>query len=68
VGAPADIVLFAADRIGLQRTELLHDLPAKAARLIQRPLGIEHVIVNGEVLIEAGRQTQARSGRLLRSA
>jgi N-acyl-D-aspartate/D-glutamate deacylase len=68
VGVPADIVLFDADRTGLQRTELVRDLPAGAARLIQRPLGIEHVIVNGESLIEAGEQTQARSGRLLRSA
>jgi N-acyl-D-aspartate/D-glutamate deacylase len=68
VGAPADIVLFDADRIGLQRTELINDLPAGAARLIQRPLGVEHVLVNGEVLIDSGRQTAARAGQLLRSA
>jgi N-acyl-D-aspartate/D-glutamate deacylase len=68
VGGPADIVLFDADRIGLQRTELVRDLPGGAARLLQRPVGIEHVVVNGEPLIESGRQTQARSGRLLRSA
>jgi N-acyl-D-aspartate/D-glutamate deacylase len=67
VGAPADLVLFDADRVGLQRTELVRDLPAGAARLLQRPVGIEHVIVNGEPLIEAGQQTPARSGRLLRS-
>lgn len=68
VGVPADVVLFDAERIGLQRTELVSDLPAGAARLIQRPRGIEHVIVNGEALVEAGQQTRARSGRLLRSA
>jgi N-acyl-D-aspartate/D-glutamate deacylase len=68
VGDPADIVLFDADRIGLQRTELVRDLPAGAARLLQRPLGVEHVIVNGEPLVDSGRQTSARSGRLLRSA
>ena len=67
-GGAADIVLFDAARIGLERTELAHDLPAGAARLIQRPTGVEHVVVNGELLIETGRQTSARSGRLLRGA
>jgi N-acyl-D-aspartate/D-glutamate deacylase len=67
VGAPADIVLFDAERIGLQRTELVNDLPAGAARLIQRPLGVEHVVVNGALLIDAGQQTAARAGQLLRS-
>ena len=66
VGAAADVVLFDAARIGLERTELTHDLPSGAARLIQRPIGVEHVIVNGEVLIESGQQTSARSGRVLR--
>jgi N-acyl-D-aspartate/D-glutamate deacylase len=64
--APADVVLFDATRIGLQRTELAHDLPGGAARLIQRPIGVAHVIVNGELLIEAEHQTEARSGRVLR--
>ena len=50
-----------------QRTELVHDLPGGAARLIQRPIGIEHVIVNGEPLVERGVQTDARSGQVLRA-
>ena len=65
-GVAADVVLFDPTRIALQRTELTHDLPAGAARLIQRPIGIEHVVVNGEVLIESTVQTPARSGRVLR--
>lgn len=65
-GWAADVVLFDAARLGLQRTELVHDLPGGAARLIQRPLGITHVIVNGAVLIDDGAQTDARSGRVLR--
>jgi N-acyl-D-aspartate/D-glutamate deacylase len=65
-GAAADVVLFDATRIALQRTELTHDLPAGAARLIQRPIGIEYVVVNGEVLIDSTAQTPARSGHLLR--
>jgi len=66
VGGAADVVLFDANRIGLERTELVHDLPGGAARLIQRPIGIEHVIVNGGVLIDATAQTTARSGHVLR--
>ena len=46
-------------RIGLERTELVHDLPGGAARLIQRPIGIEHVIVNGE---RADRRDRADRG------
>jgi N-acyl-D-amino-acid deacylase len=65
-GWPADIVLFDASRIGLQRTEVACDLPGDAARLIQRPVGVEHVLVGGELLVEAERQTDARCGRLLR--
>ena len=65
-GAAADVVLFDAARIGLQRTELVNDLPAGAARLIQRPVGIEHVLVNGEVLMDSEHQTDARSGHVLR--
>jgi N-acyl-D-aspartate/D-glutamate deacylase len=67
-GWAADVTIFDPSRLGLQRTELVHDLPGGAARLIQRPTGIEYVLVNGEALIERGTQTDARSGRLLRGA
>jgi N-acyl-D-amino-acid deacylase len=65
-GWAADLVLFDEARLGLQRTELVNDLPGGAARLIQRPLGITHVVVNGAVLVDEGAQTDARSGRVLR--
>ena len=65
-GSAADLVLFDATRIALERTELVHDLPAGAARLIQRPIGVEHVVVNGEVLVQSTHQTETRSGHLLR--
>src|SRR5262249_10519802 len=56
VGWAADLVLFDIAQLDVQRTELVHDLPGGAARLIQRPRGIEHVIVNGGVLVEHGAQ------------
>jgi N-acyl-D-amino-acid deacylase len=67
LGSAADVVLFDPERIGLERTEMVHDLPGGAGRLIQRAIGVEYVLVNGEPLIEQTRQTEARSGGLLRS-
>ncbi|HSP96762.1 MAG TPA: amidohydrolase family protein [Candidatus Dormibacteraeota bacterium] len=67
-GWAADVTVFDPSRLGLQRTELVHDLPGGAARLIQRPIGVEYVLVNGEPLVERGAQTDARSGRVLRGA
>ncbi len=65
-GAAADVVLFDPTRVGLQRTELAHDLPGGAARLIQRPVGVEHVIVNGGLLVENGQQSDVRAGEVVR--
>jgi N-acyl-D-amino-acid deacylase len=65
-GFAADLVLFDPTRVGLERTELVADLPGGAARLIQRAVGVEYVIVNGAVLLEHGRQTDVRSGHVLR--
>lgn len=67
-GWAADVTVFDPSRLGLERTELVRDLPGGAARLIQRPIGIEHVLVNGTLLIDRGVQTDARSGHLLRGA
>ena len=61
-------MLFDAARVGVQRTELVADLPGGAARLIQRAVGVEFVVVNGELLIDGGAQTDARGGRVLRGA
>jgi N-acyl-D-aspartate/D-glutamate deacylase len=67
-GWAADVVVFDPSRIDLERTELVSDLPGGAARLLQRPVGIDYVIVNGAVLVDAGSTTDARCGRLLRAA
>jgi len=65
-GYAADLVLFDPATVGLQRTELVADLPGGAARLLQRATGVEFVIVNGEVLIDCGEETAARGGVVLR--
>jgi len=56
-GAYADIVLF--DKISISER-------GDALEPSQYPQGIEYVIINGEVVVEDGRHTGARSGKVLR--
>jgi N-acyl-D-amino-acid deacylase len=44
----------------------VHDLPGGEWRRVQRASGYKYILVNGEVTIRDDRQTNARSGRLLR--
>jgi N-acyl-D-amino-acid deacylase len=57
-GMKADVVVF-DPRTVLDRST--------AERPQARPAGIEHVFVNGVAVVEAGRPTAARPGRILRS-
>ena len=56
-GAFADVVIF--------DPETIEDV-ATYTDPCQYPAGISHVIVNGAVTVEAGAQTDARAGRMLR--
>jgi N-acyl-D-amino-acid deacylase len=56
-GLVADLVLFDAARV---RSNATYDDPRRF------PDGIEHVIVNGELVVEHGAHTGARPGRTLR--
>jgi N-acyl-D-amino-acid deacylase len=58
-GAFADVVVFDPETIA--------DV-ATYAEPRQYPAGIEYVLVNGAVAVDAGRQTDARAGRMLRRA
>ena len=58
-GAFADIVVFDPQTIADVAT---YTEPR------QYPAGIQHVVVNGAVTVESGRQTDARAGRMLRRA
>jgi N-acyl-D-amino-acid deacylase len=58
-GAFADIVVFDPQTIA--------DI-ATYTEPRQYPVGIKHVVVNGAVAVEQGRQTGARAGRMLRRA
>lgn len=56
-GAAADLVVFDFDRVRDRAT---------FAEPTQTPEGILHVVVNGQVVIEQGRPTTAKPGRVLR--
>ena len=58
-GAFADIVVFDPN--------IIADI-ATYTEPRQYPAGIAHVVVNGQVAVEQGRQTGARAGRMLRRA
>ncbi len=58
IGAFADLVVFDAATIADRAT---YDEPQL------HPVGIAHVFVNGEAVVEDGRGTAARPGRLLRA-
>jgi N-acyl-D-amino-acid deacylase len=57
-GMAADVVIFDAQTIADRAT---FEQPR------QYPTGIDYVLVNGQIVIEKGRHTSARAGRILRS-
>ncbi len=56
-GYKADVVIFDPETV---------DAPATGENPVQFPVGIDTVIVNGEVVIDQGRHTGAHPGRALR--
>ena len=67
-GMAADIVIFDYNTVGSsKRGEMRNDLPGGGRRLVMPARGIEHVVVNGQSLYEAGKASGALPGQVLRS-
>jgi N-acyl-D-aspartate/D-glutamate deacylase len=64
-GAPADIVIYDYERLSKGPQEVARDYPGGEWRLITRPKGYRHILVNGEVTIEDDAETNVHTGRLL---
>jgi N-acyl-D-amino-acid deacylase len=64
-GLAADLVLFDPATIRECEPEMVRDLPGGEKRLIQKAIGIEMTVVNGEVLVAQGEHTGALPGRVL---
>ena len=72
VGKAADVVVFDAGTIAPGPLRRIRDFPADGERLVaDRPVGVQHVMVNGTVIREDGvdhpAALAARPGTLLRS-
>jgi len=67
-GMAADLVLFDPSTIRECEPEMVQDLPANEKRFIQKAVGIEMTLVNGEVLVEKGKHSGALPGSVLGSA
>jgi N-acyl-D-aspartate/D-glutamate deacylase len=65
-GMRADLNVFDPDRIAPMLPELVHDLPAGAARLRQQATGLLATVVNGIPTFRDGEHTGALAGRLIR--
>jgi len=65
-GYAADVLVFDPARIGLGKKQLVKDMPGGEERWQVMPEGVVRVLVNGETIVEDGRLTGARAGRVLR--
>ncbi len=65
-GAPADIVVYDYDNLEILPTEVVHDLPGKEWRRVQKAKGYRAVLVNGEMTLENDQNTGNIPGKLLR--
>jgi len=67
LGKAADVIVYDLDALEVLPVEVAHDLPGGEWRRIQRARGYRYVFVNGELTLENDRETDARSGQVLRS-
>ena len=65
-GYRADLNLIDLGALALELPEMVHDLPARGRRFIQRARGYRATLVGGEIVQREGEDTGARPGRLLR--
>jgi N-acyl-D-aspartate/D-glutamate deacylase len=69
-GMAADVIVYDLNALRIEPSEpqMVHDLPGGEGRLVQRAVGIDYTIVNGQVTFEGQRCTNALPGSVLRSA
>jgi N-acyl-D-aspartate/D-glutamate deacylase len=66
-GRKADLNVIDPNTVAPREMEVVHDLPAGAKRVLQRPDGFVATIVDGQVVQRDGVDTGARPGRVVRS-
>ncbi len=68
VGNWADIVVFDPKTVSRGPVYTKYDLPGKAGRLYAEPVGVDHVIVNGQPIVTGAKFQGAFPGKILRSS
>lgn len=67
VGLRADINVIDIERVAERQPKRVYDFPQDAPRLLQRAVGYQNTVVNGQVILENDELTGERSGRVLRN-
>jgi len=65
VGALADLTVFDPETIARGEEVFVSDFPGGGNRYIRHAQGVEQVIVNGEVVVDGGKYTDARAGQIV---
>jgi N-acyl-D-aspartate/D-glutamate deacylase len=65
-GKAADITIFDPDTIGPKPREPIYEFPGGEMHVRQGAVGMDYVVVNGEVLLDHGEYTGALPGQTLR--
>jgi len=64
-GLAADLVIFDPETIDRGSEDFVHDVPGDANRYVRHATGVDKVIVNGAVVWEDGKYTDARAGQVV---
>jgi N-acyl-D-amino-acid deacylase len=67
-GYAADLVVFDPNTVDACEPEWADDFPGGTRRLIQRSIGVQCTVVNGQVIYENGALTGALPGKVLRGS
>ena len=67
-GLAADMVVFNPETVRPGKQEVANDFPNNGWRMRALAEGIEYTVINGEVLLEHGKYTEATPGRVVRNA
>ena len=62
----ADVVVLDPELVADKEPRMVYDLPRGAGRLVAEVTGIEHVLVNGQPIVDDGSLTAGRPGTVLR--